>query len=313
MRWDLRVQAASVAMVLGISYAVPAAAVFIRDDVPLSAYLAHTNNYPGFAAAGFVLQGLSTPTLRTCSGTLVAATLFLTAAHCVADMQPRNLFVGFDNNFPSFNTALSPNVSSITINPAFVQRADAHDMAILRLSSPATASAAPLITLNPVVSTIAFLGYGAQGTNGKLLSSGLTPMPGATNALGVFNSLDRVTSNDYFLNDFDGPGQGPLFLEGAGAPGDSGAGAFLRVNLAGQVTSYLIGVLVGGEGTQIPTYGNIDFWARIREESNLDFLRSFPEIRIVEVGIPEPGTMALVFALLLSLELLRWRAARERH
>lgn len=282
-------------------------AIFIRADVPVSEYMALTQQHSAFDAAGYVLLGLNTPTLQICSGTLIGPTQFLTAAHCVKEMeqQPEKLYVGFGDNFPPFTTPLSSNVSQIKINPAYTSAPDEHDMAILQLINTPQIMPLPLITLNPIGSVIAFKGYGLQGTSGSVLSSGFTPMPGASNGLAAFNMIEK-TDKKYFKDSFNAPGSGALRLEGIGGPGDSGTGALISYNKGGQVDFYLIGVLEGGS-SQIPSYGTTASWTRIRENDNLAFLKTFPGIRIEEINIsiPEPGSITLALIALLSLTIVR--------
>jgi len=289
-------------------------AVFILEDVPVADYVDLTNQFPQISdPAGYVFQGLGTSSLRPCSGTLVASTLFLTAAHCVDGWQAQNLFVGFGENFPPLTSPLSSNVAEITINPEYTAFPNAHDMAILRLTSPARETPAQILLANPINRLFFFEGYGAQGTSGELLSDGFTPMPGANNGLMALNILDEITTSGYFTGVFNTQGSGALGLEGIGGPGDSGAGAFSPWTIDGLLDFYLIGVLEGGSGTQIPTYGNIDFWSRVREPNNLAFLESFPQIEIVNVLLLEPNSLALIIIAIASLiwERKRGRAKRK--
>jgi secreted trypsin-like serine protease len=88
-----------------------------------------------------------------CSGTLVSPTLFLTAAHCMVDWPAGTQFwVSFDPVYDEDAAApsgLVP-VSSFVVHEGFGQPgggSDAHDIAMVTLASPQTATPAQLPTL----------------------------------------------------------------------------------------------------------------------------------------------------------------------
>ena len=88
-----------------------------------------------------------------CTGTLVSPTLFLTAAHCMTDWpEGTEFWVTFSPTYDE--EAVSPTglvpVSDFTIHEGFGQPgggSDAHDIAIVELASPQSATPAELPTL----------------------------------------------------------------------------------------------------------------------------------------------------------------------
>jgi hypothetical protein len=128
----------------------------------------------GVIVAEFITPGVKS---QACSGTLISATVFLTAGHCVAILQSRGVtqvWVTFD---PVFSPSDTLHSGTMHLNPAFPGRgnSDPEDLAVIVLDAPAvgiTPASLPSLglldrmfsdgTLKDTLFTI--VGYGASDT-----------------------------------------------------------------------------------------------------------------------------------------------------
>lgn len=104
-----------------------------------------------------------------CGGTLTTPSLVITAAHCVSDVEPRDIVVG---SFPDGSLASSRGqvvrVSSIAVNPNYNRRTQAYDIAVLTLTRPirgaatlAPGTASEAATFTAARAPVAVAGWGA--------------------------------------------------------------------------------------------------------------------------------------------------------
>jgi len=299
-------------LVLGIGWASVASAIVIRDDSAVAAYdaLATQNQ---FQAAGYL--GHPGAPQSFCSGVLIAADKFLTAAHCLANPDgtfteiANNLTVGFDLNFPAGGLPAN-NVSAFFVNPAYSGEGGArqYDVAVVELSEAIVGVTPASIWLaNPVGLLGTMIGYGDQANGFG------NPLIGANDRLGAQNIID--ISAPTIRTDFDKPDGTtssfgatlPVYLEGTTAGGDSGGPLF--ASRLGQ--ELLVGDVSGGFNPFNPDapsqYGDVSIWAPLRDPVNVGFLESLNQpIRFV----PDPPTFALLGIGLAGLGFNRRRRAR---
>ena len=244
-------------------------------------FIDENNTYSNVGA--FIVQSATTGQIfPICSGTLISAAVFLTAAHCTADFErilaPRGFtaFVSFDNPIPF--GALTTNrtrliaVADVITNPAFSQRqSDSGDLGVLILERETrgiTPAALP-----------------EQGLLDQLLAAGTLPT-GQFTAVG-YGVQERVTGGGVpFFQDLNpiprmysfpsynalGPGylrlsQNPAKGEGGTCYGDSGGPNFLLVSGVQVLVSTTVTGDVACRSTNV-TY-------RLDTESARNFLAAF--------------------------------------
>jgi V8-like Glu-specific endopeptidase len=154
------------ALIVALAFASPAGAIL--DGKP-------DTQHPYVGILVTVVDGQRVP---VCSGSLIAPTVFLTAAHCVGDIEGLPALVSFDQRYVA---ASSPVVHGKAVpNPGFGSPgADTHDIAVVLLDSPVTDSGyAQLPALNRLAAVakkhpLTVVGYGANG----FLKGGGHPVP----------------------------------------------------------------------------------------------------------------------------------------
>ena len=243
---------------IGLSSLIPASAIVIRDDLNNPAGIAQHNaiaNNSAFAATGFQSDAGGSP---HCTGTLVSATKYITAAHCwdsnadgVVEQAAANTHFGVSRN-PGVGGA--NNVASVALHPSWAGSMDPQfDLAVVTLSSPINGVPFASLTDADVTGQQATkIGYGQQG-------DGAGPIPGvlagAQQGLGGHNMVDAFTSNTW-RTDFDSPAGTSSTLgsatalpnEVATAPGDSGGPLWVGGQLAGVLNGGFSGTGGGGGG-----------------------------------------------------------------
>ena len=153
MRHLLRLTATLVAF---LAFASPAGAIL--DGKPDTAH----------PYVGVLVTEVDGQRVPVCSGSLIRPTVFLTAAHCVADITGLPALVSFDQHYVP---ASSPVIHGTAVsNPGFGSPgADLHDIAVVRLASPVTnLGFAQLPSVNRLASAakknpLTVVGYGANG------------------------------------------------------------------------------------------------------------------------------------------------------
>jgi hypothetical protein len=268
----------------------PAAAIYIRHDVAVSNFQALAAD-PVYAATGY----LRSATGEFCTGTLVAPTIVLSAAHCFVYSGgpkagtvalPSEVMFGVGDDIAPFESnavdlELNPNYDIANFGPEF-------DMALLTLSAPIPGVTPAMIWAGDPLGLLAtIVGYGERGTG---IAHGLA---GVGPRLAAQNVIDLVLIGSLRF-DFDSPTGSvnrtgsafPVPLEGTPATGDSGGPVFALVD----GTPLLVGTLTGGIGTNL--YGDLSVYSRVAREENLGFLLA--NGIAPASAIPEPGTLTLM-------------------
>lgn len=238
-----------------------------------------------------------------CSGSAIAPTVVITAAHCFSrNLQTTNFFVPFSDTanvqingrarlFPGYNPSVGP----------FDQK-NVPDLAVVELFSALPNfvqkyNIASFVT-DPVGSAISLVGYGrtGDGNTGEISGSNSSTIK----RFGQ-NIVDQVQSNGNFFDaDFDGGGQNRLGggsvgeLESATARGDSGGPAIYNpaqatafalsngdlppgtsVKLTPDI-NYILGVTSYGtayNGANFSSYGTTSSWTYVAP--HIDWISSF--------------------------------------
>jgi hypothetical protein len=271
--------------------ALPTRAITRRDDITEAQTVALASSLPVFSAVGNV-GGF-------CSGTLIADTWVLTAAHCAA-LNPTGVI--FNGTLYSVAQVVShPGYNGIIEN--------GFDIALLRLSAPVVGvTPAQIYTDTDELGKPGYhvgIGYQGVGSTGHT-GSGLGTKRAIQNVAEVLGGAvavapgDPTFSNDYLVADFDSPASSPTRLsafgssdsplpfEGSIAPGDSGGGFFIQDGfgnwkVAG-VHSWIDGILPGGDGSDNASY--TDLLASTRVSTYAGWINSHVS--------PEPGALALI-------------------
>ena len=200
-----------------------------------------------FANAGaFVVKAPSGRIFPICSGTLIAADVFLTASHCTVffeqDLAPQGFTaaVSFDNPIP-FGSLSSPATTLVTVtevvsNPGFNQsQSDSGDIAVLLVNAAQTAGIVPAVLPTAGLldqlsaknglkdTTYAAVGYGLQNRvtgGGQPFFLDANPVP----RMFAFSSFDALSPGYIRLS------MNPATGNGGTCFGDSGGPNFLSVN-----------------------------------------------------------------------------------
>jgi secreted trypsin-like serine protease len=163
---------------------------------------------------GGLVGTFSGQTFPYCSGTLIAPTVFLTAAHC--DIGQSRVYVGFEANLDVGSTVGNPvlHTGTYIANPAYTKHQnDPHDIAVVILDTPITdVTPARLPTLNQFDNIahdqkFTVVGYGGQE---RVID----------HAKPVINYLDN---REYSVAEFNAVGPGYIRLSQNAATGNGGA------------------------------------------------------------------------------------------
>jgi hypothetical protein len=86
-------------------------------------------------AVGLLLADRGNGPEADCSGTLVSPTVFVTAAHCTADLASARVWVSFDPRYVAGSSSLLPGTAHSDPQWGLV-KGDSHDLAVVVLDSP---------------------------------------------------------------------------------------------------------------------------------------------------------------------------------
>lgn len=287
------------AVLLAAAVILPAAqAGTIRHDRLDSQYTGLAAS-PAYDAVGMLTYNTSAGGFL-CSGTAIASSWVVTAAHCLDDGTTSNVqFQVGGTTYGGADWLVAPTWSG--------NLDDGNDIALLRLGSDITGVS--FAKVNPGIFDLGtvgtHVGFGNTGTGASGFTNGTFGTKRAGN-----NAIDGVIFGAYgniLVTDFDNPSGGdvnisgsaiPLDLEYLIAPGDSGGGLFF--DYLG--TTYLTGVHSFGasvDGNLDSDYGDFSGSTRIAEY--------WDWIRAVTAPAPAPASLALLLLGLAGLRLARRR------
>ena len=198
-----------------------------------------------------VRVGASAPQ-RLCSGELIAPTQFLTAAHCTAPLVNNPSIhldgVTFDPTFDPNSSTVIP-ATAVTVDPAFGKdRADLHDLGVITLARPASATPVVLPTAGLLDRLAARSGLrGTDFTNVGYGATGWAFGGGSPTLVNFTPAIRRISTSPFMAlepNVLRLLGNTSATGEGGVCVGDSGSAAYL--NVAG--TDVAVGIVsLGGD------------------------------------------------------------------
>ncbi len=136
-----------------------------------------TADYPFVGA--LIARGVDPAIGQSCTGTLIAPTLFLTAAHCVADTGAADWDVLFGQTALSGTGGQRIAVAGLSWHPAFTDELIGSDVALVRLARAPLAPVAPVPLIDQAHAAAAAPGISARtlGWGSTRLDDGVQIMP----------------------------------------------------------------------------------------------------------------------------------------
>ena len=128
---------------------------------------ANAADYPFIGA--LIARGVDPGAGQSCTGSLIAPTLFLTAAHCVADTNASDWDVLFGQTALSGTGGQRIRVTSLSWNPSFTDELIGSDVALVHLARAPLAPVAPVALIDQAHAAAA-----APGASARVLGWGAT-------------------------------------------------------------------------------------------------------------------------------------------
>lgn len=198
-----------------------------------------------------------------CSGSLISATVFVTAAHCFPQGDTMPVSVTFAQDISDPNAVFV--TGAVTIYPNFcpgcgngLPRADTGDFAVVVLDTPVSLTSYADLPMKPGLDDslknqpLDVVGYGIQGFSGK------APTAVGSRAVATTTVKGNGAISSEFLKLLDGPGA---------CPGDSGGPDLVH----GTNTIAAITTFQGGN----PTCNGVSYSERLDTTAALTFINSF--------------------------------------
>jgi len=202
---------------------------------------AATNEFPFMVAVLDETLGGTDYNKQFCGGSLIAPSWVLTAGHCAEGMRADDLAVAVGRTLLNSNQGERHDVAAggVFIHPQYDSRSLAHDAALLRLTTPVSATIAPLhlATTPPVAGTgddlfeqagtmLTVIGWGTVSTKKPSYPNDLrkvdVPVVSDITCAGSYgSSLDAPTMVCAGAPNIDscyGDSGGPLFSRNGGSP-----------------------------------------------------------------------------------------------
>jgi hypothetical protein len=252
-------------------------ALLFAFAIPVVPAGAITNGQPdgtGHPNVGVMIVDFGSGPQRLCSGELIAPTRFLTAAHCTSFLvnNPALLGVTFDSTYVAGTSTVIPAVSVI-VDPLFGKgRGDLHDLGVITLASPVSATPVVLPTAGLLDQLAAKGGLNAQDfTNVGYGATGWAFGGGPPTRVDFFPAVRRISTSPFMALE-----QNVLRLqantnatgEGGICVGDSGSARYL--NVGGNDVAVAI-VSLGGDARCVANDANY----RLDTPSARAFLEEF--------------------------------------
>jgi trypsin len=189
----------------------------------------------GHPNVGVMVVNFGSGPQRLCSGELIAPTRFLTAAHCTSFLvnNPALLGVTFDSTYnPSTSTVVA--AVSVTVDPLFGHdRGDLHDLGVITLASPVSATPVVLPTAGLLDQLAAQGGlHGQDFTNVGYGATGFAFGGGPPTLVDFFPAVRRISNSPFMAlerNVLRLQGNTHATGEGGVCVGDSGSARYLNV------------------------------------------------------------------------------------
>jgi hypothetical protein len=209
---------------------------FATAVVPAGAITNGQLDGSGHPGVGVMVVDFGSGPQRLCSGELIAPTRFLTAAHCTSFLvnNPALLGVTFDPTYNPGTSTVVPAVS-VTVDPLFGKGlGDLHDLGVITLASPVSATPVVLPTAG-LLDQLAAQGdlHGRDFTNVGYGATGFAFGGGPPTPVNFFAAVRRISTSPFKAleqNVLRLQGNTNATGEGGTCGGDSGSASYLDVN-----------------------------------------------------------------------------------